>query len=148
MKIQDTVKFQNIKKLLHTHSLLVVLLLCVVFGQIFHIGCIVKDLIGIPCPGCGLTRATFAFLSLDFKSAFYYHPLFWLVPPVFFLSVYGKKPLFNNKKIEIVIYVTAISLFLGVYIYRMLTLFPSVEPMTINNNSILLTFLRIIKSLL
>lgn len=148
MKIQDTFNLQNIKRFMNNHSLVLVLIFWVFFAQIFHIGCLVKTLIGIPCPGCGLTRATLAFLKLDFKTAFYYHPLFWLAPPILFLSIYGKKPLFNSKKIEVIIYVTAIALFLGVYIYRMFTLFPSLEPMTINNNSILLIFFRIIKSLL
>ncbi len=35
--------------------------------------------LGIPCPGCGMTRAFFALLRLDFEEAFYYHPLFFVV---------------------------------------------------------------------
>lgn len=35
--------------------------------------------LGIPCPGCGMTRAFLALLRLDFEEAFYYHPLFPLV---------------------------------------------------------------------
>lgn len=38
---------------------------------------------GIPCPGCGLTRATLAALHGHFAQAFHYHPLFLLVTPVY-----------------------------------------------------------------
>ena len=34
---------------------------------------------GIPCPGCGMTRALISAAKLDFNAAFYYHPLFFLV---------------------------------------------------------------------
>ena len=34
---------------------------------------------GVPCPGCGMTRALIKACTFDFKAAFYYHPLFLLV---------------------------------------------------------------------
>ena len=43
-------------------------------------GCPFRNLTGIPCPGCGMTRAWFAFLRLDILTAFHYHPMFWSVP--------------------------------------------------------------------
>lgn len=43
-------------------------------------GCPTKMLLGISCPGCGMTRACLAVLRFDFKDAFFYHPLFILVP--------------------------------------------------------------------
>lgn len=42
--------------------------------------CLVKALTGVSCPGCGLTRAWLAALSLDLASAVAYHPLFWAAP--------------------------------------------------------------------
>lgn len=45
-----------------------------------HIPCIYKTLFGIPCPGCGMTRAVLSALRLDFKSAFSYHPMFFTLP--------------------------------------------------------------------
>lgn len=35
-----------------------------------------------PCPGCGLTRATFAALRGDFHEAVHFHPLVFLVTPL------------------------------------------------------------------
>ena len=44
------------------------------------IGCVFRTVTGIPCPGCGMTRAWLAVLRLDFAAALAYHPLFWIVP--------------------------------------------------------------------
>ena len=38
---------------------------------------------GVPCPGCGLTRAAFALLSGDVKAALHFHPLAPLLVPLF-----------------------------------------------------------------
>ena len=40
--------------------------------------CPIKALLGISCPGCGMTRACISAVRLDFVSAFSYHPL-WVV---------------------------------------------------------------------
>ena len=54
----------------------------------FGIGCISRDLFGICCPSCGMTRACAAALRGDFASAFYYHPLWVTVLPVAGLLIY------------------------------------------------------------
>lgn len=38
---------------------------------------------GIPCPGCGLTRATLAALHGQLATAYHLHPLVFLVTPVY-----------------------------------------------------------------
>ncbi len=45
--------------------------------------CPVAGTFGIPCPGCGLTRATLALLHGDVPSALAFHPLVWLMTPLF-----------------------------------------------------------------
>ena len=45
--------------------------------------CPVAGTLGMPCPGCGLTRATLALLRGDVSGAFRFHPLFWLLTPLF-----------------------------------------------------------------
>ena len=44
------------------------------------IGCPIKFLTGISCPGCGMTRAWISIFKLDLAAAFRYHPMFWSVP--------------------------------------------------------------------
>ena len=43
-------------------------------------GCPIRWLTGIPCPGCGLSRAYLALLSGNLQGDFVFHPLFWAVP--------------------------------------------------------------------
>lgn len=57
------------------------------FVTISGIGCPFRFLTGIPCAGCGMTRAYWSLLSLDFKQAFYYHPLFGTIPLLLFLFI-------------------------------------------------------------
>ena len=103
-----------------------------IFGR-----CPIRWILGIPCPSCGITRACEAALHLDFVLAFHYHPLFWIIPFALAYMIFGKKPLLGSKKRESKFYMVIIIILISVYIYRMLTMFPNVEPMTYNRNSII-----------
>lgn len=61
-----------------------------VIGAVFALTdlplCPTRALFGVPCPGCGLTRASAALLRLDLVSVWRFHPLApVLVPLVLFL---------------------------------------------------------------
>jgi hypothetical protein len=45
--------------------------------------CPMAGTFGVPCPGCGLTRATLALLHGDVHGALRFHPLVWLMAPLF-----------------------------------------------------------------
>jgi hypothetical protein len=45
--------------------------------------CPMASSLGIPCPGCGLTRATLSLLHGDVRAALHFHPLVWLLTPLF-----------------------------------------------------------------
>ena len=55
------------------------------FGLLVCCGCPVYRLTGIPCPGCGLTRAWRCFLMGEWQLAVRYHPLF-LPAPLFLIA--------------------------------------------------------------
>lgn len=99
--------------------------------------CIFKHLFGVPCPGCGMTRAFIHFFQFDLKGAFYYHPLFWLVPLIFGIIVFRKKvPLFNRICHNDRIIFSVLGLFLLVYIIRLGLFFPTTAPMDFNTHSL------------
>jgi len=49
--------------------------------------CPTAALFGVPCPGCGLTRATLALFHGDLRRALQLHPLVLLISPIFMWAV-------------------------------------------------------------
>lgn len=94
--------------------------------------CVYKNIFGIPCPGCGMTRSYQALFQLDLHQAFYYHPLFFLVPVIILFVglqfVVLKKKGQQKSWIEWILY-AIIALFIGIYVYRMILYFPHTAPM-------------------
>jgi hypothetical protein len=45
--------------------------------------CPTAEVFHLPCPGCGLTRATLAALHGDFHASFHFHPVAMLATPLF-----------------------------------------------------------------
>ncbi|MFW5739011.1 MAG: DUF2752 domain-containing protein [Myxococcota bacterium] len=45
--------------------------------------CPMAVIVGIPCPGCGMTRATLSALHGDFATSFRFHPLGMIIVPLF-----------------------------------------------------------------
>ncbi|MBO5307497.1 MAG: DUF2752 domain-containing protein [Lentisphaeria bacterium] len=94
--------------------------------------CLVRLFSGLPCPGCGLTRAGLALLRGDWRSSFYYHPL---LLPIIFTLVTAAVPRWRIKKP--LFYITMLVLLLGVYAVRMVLFFPHTEPMDFEYASLL-----------
>ncbi|MDO4563224.1 MAG: DUF2752 domain-containing protein [Clostridia bacterium] len=105
------------------------------------IGCAVNTFVGIPCPGCGLTRGALALLRMDFAAAWQYHPMAFLLPLVAAVIVFRKKPFFNKLFSSSIFWLALAVLTLAVYAIRMFLLFPRVEPMTINQDALLVKFI-------
>lgn len=77
----------------------VIFFVCLVAYWYVQIPCLVKALFGIPCPGCGMTRAYIRVLHLDFVGAFQLHPMFWAMPILFAYYLFDGK-LIKNKWIN------------------------------------------------
>jgi len=90
--------------------------------------CGIYHMTGIPCFSCGMGRA---FRSLpDIRLAFAYHPLFFMVPFIPLLIIV-------NARVRNITSVALIILFIGIWIVRMVLLFPHTAPMEYNYNSLL-----------
>lgn len=100
------------------------------FSTITGTICLIRGIIGIPCPSCGMTRAIKEFLNGNIINAFRYNPLFWL-PFISILLVY-----LNKKLLKKVLIISIILLF-SVYLIRMKIYFPNIEPMNVNEKAIL-----------
>ncbi len=100
MRLQKRiVKLRNINALGMKLLVLAVLLCGIIFLYVSEIGCVWRYFFGIPCPGCGMTRAYIALLHLDIRRAFYFHAMFWSVPVLLLYVLFDGK-LFSNAKIN------------------------------------------------
>lgn len=63
---------------------------------VFSGTCLFRTVTGIPCPGCGLTRAWLNFFQGNFTYALRYHPLFLLVPPMLFTVIHLRNVFFKK----------------------------------------------------
>jgi len=78
----------------------------IVTSGVIKIDCIFKDLFGICCPGCGLTRAFISILNLDFISAIKYNILsigLFVFLVVFVIFLIKDIILNSNKTLESII---------------------------------------------
>ncbi len=99
-------------------------------------GCMIKAVTGLPCPGCGLTRAYVALFHGHFRDAFFYHPLF---PVVLLIGacVAGKQlPLLSSLVSNERWWGMIFAAFSGVYIIRMVVYFPHTPPMDFHTQAI------------
>lgn len=96
-----------------------------------YINCPIKEITGLYCPGCGITRMLQAILQLNFYQAFRHNPLLFISLPFFiFFTIEGiitkKDPLYN--KIPNKILITIIIIFIIYGILRNLPLFDFLAP--------------------
>ena len=94
--------------------------------------CAVYHVLGVPCPACGLTRSFIHLVQGDIAQSIWYHPLFWLVVLL---------PWITHKKIPLkrqnFLWITVLVLFTGVWVVRMVLYFPGDAPLNFNEASLL-----------
>ncbi|NBJ93625.1 DUF2752 domain-containing protein [Parablautia muri] len=110
-------KSKRRKELLNILPAVAAVIIVYALFTVLGIGCPVKFVTGISCMGCGMTRAWLAVLRLDFKSAFYYHPAFWL-PPFVIIFLFLKNKI-NIKNYKIFMF-TAAAIFVIIYFVRLI----------------------------
>lgn len=104
---------------------------------LLDVGCVFRRITGIPCPGCGMTRAHLAALRLDFRGAFYYHPLWFLPVPLILCQAVRPGGFFRKPRWNTAAAAVLLVLVLGVYVLRMVRCFPDVPPMEYQPDNLL-----------
>ena len=108
--------------------LLLVGVVAVGVSRLTNLGlCFLHAVLGIPCPACGMSRAFFSLPNI--RQAFFFHPLFFTVPLVPLMPL-------APPKMRNIISVTLVVLFIGVWVVRMVTMFPDTPPMDYNRASL------------
>lgn len=80
----------------------IVLLAYVAVRVILDMPCPILHFIGIPCPGCGMTRALLSVLKLELASAFDFHYMFWSLPLLYLFFLCDGR-LFKNKYVNMAV---------------------------------------------
>jgi hypothetical protein len=87
------------KKRQNISALFTIAVFYLILESVFGITCPILFLTGISCAGCGMSRAWFCVLRMDFTGAFRYHPLFWILPIGIMLFLFWDKiPKKINRK--------------------------------------------------
>ena len=112
---------------------------CIINQLIFHKICPIAIFTGFPCPGCGITRAFYYLITLRWHKALTMNPciFLWIILIIIlFINRYILTKKFTTKTINTLLIATGIVSIL-IYIFRMINMYPNIEPLTYYNNNIL-----------
>ncbi|MGM9971998.1 MAG: DUF2752 domain-containing protein [Anaeroplasmataceae bacterium] len=142
--IKDYVKifFNFLKK--SWIPLVILLVYIITTHLLFETSCPIKLITGLPCPGCGMTRAFISLLKLDIIKAFNYHALFIIVPFIIFIFIFQERPIINKLFNSKILWSVVIALFIGYFIYRIIYVRPDV-PMDFYKDSLINKLFKFIK---
>lgn len=84
-------------------TVLAILAGSVLLRLFFRPQCPILSLTGIPCPGCGMTRACFAVLRGDLITAFACHGMVWSLPLLLLLFLFDGR-LFSRRRANVLIF--------------------------------------------
>ncbi len=115
-------------------SFFVVLFIYTAITQLFfHRSCPIALISGLPCPGCGITRAALYLLAGKLSAAWHMNPSIyvWLIfIPLYFFFRYYKK----NQTASHCLILFAAVITLAVYIHGMAVYFPQRAPYVYNSS--------------
>lgn len=89
--LTDTFFKRHKRKILLTVGFLLYYLAAYIIMKSLGIGCVFRHFLGIPCPGCGMTRAAVCLLRLDFVGAVKNNVTVFFMPYVFAYVIFDFK---------------------------------------------------------
>ena len=140
---------------------IVIIVLFMLFLQEFlGSSCLSVAVFGIPCAGCGSSRAVQLLLQGRMREALTMHPLilltlaFVIIIPLFMLLRFlrkkrGKKTFLPlSARAVNIFFITLALIYFVVYVVRMILYFPHTEPMLYNSNSVVGHIISFVRRLL
>ncbi len=118
-------------------GLLIAVAVTVAANLLGHGVCPSREFLGLPCPGCGMTRSILLILQGRFYESWLLQPFgyAWLtLAAVFAVERYVLE---SRQKIWKGLLTVICAGMVALYIYRMITMFPHTEPMTYYEGNLL-----------
>lgn len=116
--------------------ILIIIVIYALILRITGIGCPIRFLTGISCMGCGMSRAVISLMRFQFKEAFNYHPLVYILPLLIVLIVCEDKIFMVDKNLTKKIWRIIIISFFAVYLIRLVIIDNSVVQINIKDGFI------------
>lgn len=115
----------------------ILLLYTVVVNLVFHAFCPSVILCGLPCPGCGITRATVCFMTGRWRQAWQFNPT--IFPIVITAAYFVWNRYFMGRKSKGLKWclVLIAALLISIYCVRMYLYFPNREPYVYMQDNVL-----------
>lgn len=115
-------------------------------NRLLYTLCPLTLITGYPCPGCGMTRAAFCVLRMDFSGAWEIHPFIYPIIALFIIFCFQRyilqKKNMQSVKKGVVVLAVAMIMF---YLWRMWRCFPDTPPMTYYRYNFINRILNMIK---
>lgn len=115
-------------------------------NHFFHTSCPIKLIFGLPCPGCGMSRACLSALSFHFIKAFKYHAFFIMIPILAFVIIFKERPNINKIYKSKIFWIILLILFIAYFIMRMIIIRPEI-PLDYYENNLVFKIKKFIKYL-
>ena len=90
----------------------------ILFAFYLKLPCIWKYLFGVPCPGCGMTRAVFSAINGDFGASFSFHPMVFSLPLLLLYFIFDGR-LFRRKAIDSAVLWMLLAGFLAQWVWKL-----------------------------
>ncbi len=141
-------------------ALLAIVLFLLFILELFGSTCFFASVFGIPCAGCGSTRALSLLLQGRLSEAIRMHPLIlvslalllallaWAILKLVLVRKGREMPFSLPPRALNIIMFSLVALYLIVYLVRMILYFPHTEPMCFNHNSVWGRLIALIRRLL